>query len=148
MSIFGGLGRSSILDRKFSQEEAISAILLSIIASDGEVSDEEVDAFISVANNHPTMRNQSASDFKRMVDEQQSVLRKQGWEKLFDKGAAELPRALAQTVFVLAVDFVLSDGSVDAAEERLIERLRDALSIADDLVGAAVEVLSIKYAVK
>ena len=148
MSIFGGLGRSSILDRKFSQEEAISAILLSIIASDGEVSDEEVDAFISVANNHPTMRNQSASDFKRMVDEQQSVLRKQGWEKLFDKGAAELPRALAQTVFVLAVDFVLSDGSVDAAEERLIGKLRDALSIADDLVGAAVEVLSIKYAVK
>jgi hypothetical protein len=48
MSIFGGLSRSSILDRKFCQEKAISAILLSIIASDGEISDEEVDVFISV----------------------------------------------------------------------------------------------------
>ena len=67
---------------------------------------------------------------------------------MFDKGAAELPASLASTVFVLAVDFVLSDGTVDAAEERLIEKLRDALSISDDLVNAAVEVLSIKYGVK
>ncbi|MCZ8017227.1 MAG: hypothetical protein O9274_16125 [Limnobacter sp.] len=83
-----------------------------------------------------------------MINEQQSVLRKQGWETLLEEGVSELPRALAQTVFVLAVDFARSDGSVDAAEERLIGNLRDSLSIADDLVHASVEVLSIKYAME
>lgn len=148
MAIFGGLGRSNYLDRKLTLEEATSAILLGIIASDGDISEEEVAAFNAVASHHPILVNQPAAAFRKMIDDQFVVLRKQGWEALFDKGAAELPASLANTVFVLAVDFVLSDGTVDAAEERLIEKLRNALSISDDLVTAAVEVLSIKYGVK
>lgn len=136
------------MDRKFNPQEATSAILLSIIASDGEISDEEVAAFNAVAVHHPIMVDQPAAAFHKMMDEQLTVLRKQGWEVLFDEGARELPVAMTNTVFVLAVDFVLSDGTVEETEERLIGKLRDALSISNELVNASVEVLSINYGVK
>jgi uncharacterized tellurite resistance protein B-like protein len=147
MAIFGSLGRSSALDRPWSPQEAASGILLAIIASDGEISDDEVAAFNGVAQGHPIFRDQPSQAFGRMIDEQFSILRKTGWESLFDKGAADLPPDIAQTVFVLAVDLVLSDGSVEESEEYLIGKLRDALRISEELVATAVQVLSIKYAV-
>lgn len=144
MALFGGFKGRNPLDRKFTDHEAAHGILLSVIASDGDIGDEEVDTINLIVNRHPIFRTQSAADHKRMVDEQLSILRKQGVDVLSEKAAGDLPERLRATVFALAVDFVLADGQVDQAEERLIEKLRSQLGIGLEDAEAVVGVLSQK----
>lgn len=146
MALFGSLGRSGYLERSLSPVEAASAVLLGVVASDGDISDEEVQTFNTMATHHPIFRNQSDVNFRKMIDDQFAVLKKNGWEALFDRGALLLPSTFANTVFVLAVDFVLSDGVVEETEEYLIDKLRKALSVSDDIVQATIQIMSIKYA--
>lgn len=148
MGLFSGFMGKDPLEKEFNTYEAASGVLLSVVASDGEISDEEVDAFVFVANRHPIFVDQSPHDFRRMIDEQFSILRKQGWEVLADKAALHVPARLRATLFALAVDFVLADGRVEAAEERLIETLRAKLGIGPDDARKIVEVLALKNGVQ
>lgn len=144
MGLFSGFAGKNPLDKDFNAYEAASGVLLSVVASDGEISGEEIDAFVFVANRHPIFVNQSAQDFRRMIDEQFSILRKHGWDVLANKAASFVPPNMRGTVFALAVDFVLADGQIDVAEERLIGSLRDKLGIAEDEAYNIVKVLALK----
>ena len=144
MGLFSGFAGKNPLDKDFNTYEAASGVLLSVVASDGEISDEEVEAFVFVANRHPIFVSQSGHDFRRMIDEQFSILRKHGWDVLANKAASHVPPKLRGTVFALAVDFVLADGQIDEAEERLIGTLREKLNIDEDDARRVVEVLALK----
>jgi uncharacterized tellurite resistance protein B-like protein len=67
MAIIDSLGRSSALDRSWSPQEAASGILLAIIASDGEISDDEVAAFNGIVQGHPIFQDQPRKAFDRMI---------------------------------------------------------------------------------
>ncbi len=47
--------------------------------------------------------------------------------------------------FVLAVDLALSNGTIDEAEERMLEAIQAALGIDDALAERTIEILSLKY---
>lgn len=147
MGLFSGFRGKDPLDRKFNTYEAASGILLSVLASDGEISDTEVEAFNFVANRHPIFASQSAQDFRIMVEEQCSILRRHGWEVLADKAASCLPDQMRGTLFTLAVDFVLADGRVEAAEENMIDSLREKLHISDEDARKTIEVLATKNSI-
>ena len=144
MGLFSGFGGKDLLDREFNTYEAASGVLLSIVASDGDISDEEVDTFSLVANRHPIFALQSPHEFRRMIDEQFSILRKRGWEALADKASSHVPANLRPTIFALAVDLVLADGRVEATEERLIESLRKKLGVDEGDAKRIVDVLALK----
>lgn len=148
MGLFGGLtGKNDPLEKEFNSFEAISGVLLSVVASDGDISDEEIDAFNFVANRHPVFVSQSPHDFRSMIDEQFSILKKHGWSVLAEKAASYVPPSLKGTVFALAVDFVLADGQVEVAEEQVIEALRSFLEIKESDARTVVQVLALKNGV-
>ncbi|SDU00376.1 tellurite resistance TerB family protein [Stappia sp. ES.058] len=147
MGLFGNLGGKSPLEKDFNIHEAVSGVLLSVVASDGDISDEEVDAFNFVVNRHAIFSSQAPHDFRKMIDAQFSILRKNGWETLAEKAASHVPPNLSGTVFALAVDFVLADGQVESAEEQLIESLRRKLGIDEDDAKSVIQVLALKNGV-
>lgn len=144
MGLFDSLMGKGALDRKMDQYEAASAVLISVIASDGDISDEEVDSFILLANRHPLFRSQPGADFNRMIREQFLTLKNHGWKKLSAKGATDLPESLRKTVFALSVDLVFSDGAVAAEEEQVIEHIASILGISSETANTTIQVLSIK----
>ncbi|MFH1796095.1 MAG: tellurite resistance TerB family protein [Pseudomonadota bacterium] len=144
MGLFSGFGSKDLMDKEFNTFEAASGVLLSVVASDGEISDEEVDTFSLLANRHPIFVQQSPHEFRRMIDEQFSILRKRGWEALADKASSHLPSNLRPTVFALAVDLVLADGRVEVAEEKMIDSLRRKLGVEEEDARRIVEVLALK----
>ncbi|MFV0410744.1 MAG: tellurite resistance TerB family protein [Paracoccus sp. (in: a-proteobacteria)] len=146
MSLFDSF-RKSTLEKTFSPEEAANGILLAVIFSDGAVSAEEVETYQLAATRHPLFRHQTTPDFNRMMDNQIEIIRHHGWMKLVEKSAEDLPTNLRATLFALAVDFVLADGRVDAAEERLIDRIRELLAIDPADAETVVAVLCAKNGV-
>ncbi len=144
MGLFDKFRSGAGSNAAYTLEEASSGVLLSVVGSDGHISDEEAEFFGLVANRHPIFRDQSAPDFRRMIDKMMRILKRDGWEAMIDKCAADLPPAMKPTVFALAVDFVFADGSVEEEEKRLVARLQRALGISDDVADAAVEVLAVK----
>lgn len=136
--------KSAVSNTDLTPQEATSGILLAVIASDGHISDEEVDFFNLVANRHPVFRDQPAADFRRMIDKMMGALRRESWKSLVSRCAVALPATLKPTVFALAVDFVFADGSVEDAEKELVTILQRELEIDDSAAGAVVEVLATK----
>lgn len=146
MSIFGKF-RSSPASSTFTLQEAACGILLSVIGSDGHISDEEASAFSYIANRHILFREQSASDFNRMLDKMQSYLKREDWRAVIEKCSKDLPPEFGQTVFSLAVDFVFADGAVERDEMEVVEYLQGSLKVSREFAGMAVSVLSAKNAV-
>ncbi len=79
-----------------------------------------------------------------MTRDHLSVIDQQGWQPLAEKAAQDLPAALSATLFALAVDFVLADGRIAAAEEAVIERIRDILAIDSADAETVIAVLAAK----
>lgn len=128
----------------FTLQEATSGVLLSVVASDGNISDDEAEYFRFVANRHPVFRDQSPAEFNRMIDKMLGLLKRWGWDVLIDKCAVDIPKEFKPTVFALAVDFVFADGSVEDEETKLIGRLQQGLEIPNDIAESVVEVLAAK----
>lgn len=147
MGLFDRFRSSQSSNAEFNIQEATSGVLLSVVASDGQVSDDESDYFRLVANRHPIFRDQSAADFNRMIDKMMGILHRQGWRPLIDKCGADIPQDFKPTVFALAVDFVFADGAVEDEEKELVAYLQKALGISDKFADSIVQVLAVKSGV-
>ena len=128
----------------FSLEEASSGVLLGVMGVDGHISDEEIDMFQLIVNRHSIFKDQSAADFRRMMDKMMQLLKKQGWKTMIEKCATDIPTAMKPVVFALAVDFTFADGNVEDEEKELIAFLQSKLELDDNQAEAIVEVLAVK----
>lgn len=128
----------------FSKPEAFAAIMLAVIAADGDISDEEKDDFLARVNRMKLFRDIARGEFSDIIDKLFKILRKDGPAALATRGAAALPADLKPTVFAVATDMIFADGNVEESESALVEKLQTDLGIADDLAGRIVEVISLK----
>ena len=124
------------------EKEAFLAIIYAAIAADGVVEPEEMNALAVTLANKKIFRGINLQDsFKRI----NKIHKESG--TVLGLIAASAPKISADyklTVFATAADFLLSDGSVDGAEEKMLIDLKDALEIADDVAKNIVDVLVIK----
>ncbi len=144
MGLFGSSKREDPLDRVFNTYEAVCGVLLSVVASDGDVADDELDGLVFVVNRHPIFADQSVPDFEKMIEEQFSILAEHGWEVLIEKAASHVPSKVSGTVFALAVDFVMTGDQSRSDEESLIESLRRMLRIGEAEAKAVIQVMALK----
>ncbi len=128
----------------FNKQEAFAGILLSVVAADGHISDEEAQDFNARANRMKLFSEQTGAQFSQMIDRLSQILRKEGPSALMNRSAQALPQDLRATAFVVATDLVFADGTVDDDEQALVGDLQRALGIPDDLAERAVEILHIK----
>ena len=134
---FGG-AKPEIKDEK----EAFLAIIYAAIAADGVVEAEEMNALAVTLANRSIFRGINLNDtFKRIHKihkESGSVL------GIIEAAAPKVSENYRNTVFATAVDFLLSDGDVAPAEETMLDNLKLALNISDDVAKNIVNVIVIK----
>jgi len=134
---FGG-AKPEIKDER----EGYLAIIYSAIAADGVVEQEEINALLVTIANKRIFRGMDLNDaFKRI----QKIHKETGNVKgIIEAAAPKISDGYKETVFATAVDFLLSDGSVAAAEEQMLYDLKSALNIPDSQAKNIVDVIVIK----
>jgi hypothetical protein len=128
-----------------SEPEAILGILMSVIAADGDISDEEADSFMYLANRTRSLGPMPAQPFWAHVETCKGILRREGPHALMDKCAPMISQEKRGPVFINSCDLIMRDGRVEAEEEQLIESLQTRLSIDDSFAQSAVSFVLTKY---
>ena len=124
------------------EKEAFLAIIYAAIAADGVVEPEEMNALAVTLANKKIFRGIDLKDsFKRINKIHQETGTVMG---LIAASAPKISEGYKLTVFATAADFLLTDGNVVGAEEKMLMDLKDALEIADDVAKNIVDVLVIK----
>lgn len=127
-----------------SEEEAFYAILFACISVDGDIDDEEIKDFIASVNSNQFLRNLDLVDvYSEMVHKKD----KHGLESFVTAALQMIKPERTKSLFVSAVDLVLSDGVVDSAEETLLEDIQKGLNIDNDFAQKAVEVMLAKNSI-
>ena len=144
MGFFSRILGSEATPTSLSKTEAFTGILLAAVAADGYISDEEVTDFNSFVTKSKTLSHLGGNEFKRMIDKLFRILKKEGIDKLIELCAASLPKDLGAGTFAMACDLLFSDGVIDVQEERMLDKLKRQLQIADEAAQRIAEVIVLK----
>ena len=142
-SILSGGGRPDI----FNRQEGYCGMLLAIIAADGHFSQEEIIDFHSAIKKATILKGASADYIRKMIDKCLRVLDTKGMDELIRMSAEGLTPDVYEGVFATACDMVFSDGSVDAKEIAVMDKIKAALKINDNFARDCAEVFKAKSAV-
>ncbi len=132
-------------DAPFNKQEGFAAIMLAVVAADGEISEEEIEDYVSRLSRMRLFADMSSSETSRMIDKLFKVKSKGGPDALVGRGVPALTPELKETAFAVAVDMIFADGSVEDAEKHLVEKLQTELGITDDLASQIIDVMVIKH---
>lgn len=128
-----------------SEAEAVMGVLIAVIAADGNISDDEVDSFIYLANNTKTLGPMPQATFKDNVDTCLSVIRREGSSALMERCVPLITSGRRQPLFVNACDLIMRDGRVEPEEEALVEGLQSKLGIEAAFAEQSVTAILAKY---
>lgn len=128
----------------FTTTEAFTAISLVAIASDGYLSKERADDTSSALSRLKIFTNCSNDTIAQIFDKLLGVLRKDGFNVLFNSAKESLPQNLREAAFSVATDLVLSDSIVTEDERNFLNDLHQALNIDTTTATKIVEVMTIK----
>ncbi len=122
-----------------SPQDALVAVMVAVSAADEQMRTSELVAIQRMVNHMPVFANY---DTDRMRGVSQTVFDlfedEDGLSALFGLIRDALPERLHETAYALACDVVAADGKLRDMELRMLEELREELSI-DRLHAAAIE---------
>jgi len=122
-----------------SPQDALIAVMIAVSASDEQMRMSELVAIQRMVNHMPVF---AAYDPDRMRQVAQTVFdlfeEEDGLEALFGLIRDALPERLNETAYALACDVAAADGKLQEVELRMLEEVREELSI-DRLHAAAIE---------
>jgi tellurite resistance protein len=122
-----------------SPQDALVAVMVAISASDEQLRTAELVAIQRTVNHMPVFGDY---DTDRIRTVSQTVFdlfeEEDGLDALFGLIRAALPERLHETAYALACDVVAADGRLRDMELRMLEEVREELSI-DRLHAAAIE---------
>ncbi len=136
--------QSEAKDGVAPEAEAMAAIALAAIASDGYLSEEETRTMSSSLSRMKLFQDYSDEAMRKLFEKLLNILRNQGVDTLLASAPGILPPELRDTAFAMAADLVLADSVETDDEEAFLEKLRSSLEVAEDLAQKIVEVMLIK----
>ncbi|NRB07383.1 MAG: tellurite resistance TerB family protein [Richelia sp.] len=146
-----GLFDKNVLDSQsqvkdlLSPAEAVVAIILAAIASDGYMSQEEVHRVSAILSRMKLFQPYANDEILGMFDKLLNMLRTEDIDSLFRAAQASLPENLKEPAFALATDMVLADGVVTREEQGFLNDLYYCLGIASDVANQIVQVMLIPH---
>jgi tellurite resistance protein len=140
--VFGGQDAAEHVD--LDQQESFLAIALAISASDGHISQSEINSIISYLSRMRMFENVAGNRMQGMFDRLIGILRRQGPGHLVNLAKKTLPHELRQTAFACAVDIALADGVIEQDEKALLEELQQALEVPENIALNIIQVMMIK----
>jgi uncharacterized tellurite resistance protein B-like protein len=142
-SVLSGGGRPDTMNR----QEGYIGILIAIIAADGHISNEEVIDFRSAIAKATILKGASQNYISQAIDKCLRILNSKGMDELLRLAAEGLTPDIYEGVFATACDMIFSDGSVDAAEVRVMDKIKASLKISDQFATDCAEVFKAKSSV-
>lgn len=120
-------------------QDALVALMIAVSASDADIRTSELIKINSAINNLPVFAGFDAERLPRVTQTVFDLLdQDDGLEALFGLIRDVLPERLFETAYALSCDVVAADGTMDRTEARMLEEIRDELSI-DRLHAVAIE---------
>ena len=133
-----------IKPKDLTKQDAFAGILMAANASDGHVSDEEVQGFFTVLGRMKMYENWTEDKMRNMIDRMLGMIKRKGVEGALTACAKVLPEDLHKTAFANACDMILADGVVEDEEKEFINKLWRALGISGDDAKTIAQVMVIK----
>lgn len=124
--VFGGHNANRAA---FSQPEAIAAIAVSAIASDGYLLDIETERVIVLLSQLEMFKGYSEKQITNMLDKQLNMLGEKGINNLVAIANDVLHPEYKETAFTIATDIVLIDGVLSNKEQVFLTRLCQVLEM-------------------
>jgi tellurite resistance protein len=124
--------------------EAVAAITLLSVASDGYLSDDEIQTLWATLSRMQLFKSYSGDVVRRMFDKLAGILKRQGRDSLLQLAKSSLPYEMGATVFAICTDLIMSDGTVEPEEEAFLERLHQLLEVPQETALQIIQVMIIK----
>lgn len=117
-------------------QEAVIYLMVMTSASDGRITDTELRAIGRVVRSFAMFESDDEQGLVETSEAAGALMSSDGGlHKVIEAAAAALPAHLGETAYAAVVDVVTADESLDMAEIRVLELIRDALKISNE--GAA-----------
>lgn len=125
--------------KQISYEEALIYVMVTMSAADRSMTDKELNRIGHMVSNLPVFANFDADKLVQVAEECGDVLAQDdGLDEILDVIRENIPAALFETAYAVAVDVAIADLHVEQEELRMLQLLRDELNL-DNLVCAAIE---------
>ena len=127
------------MHKELDHHSALIHTMVLVSASEGRMSDRELNAMGRLVRDLPVFRN---FDPDRIVEVGNAcaelLTQEDGLDVALDRIGASLPPPLRETAYLLACDVAAADGRPAEAELQMLELIRHRLNI-DRLAAAAIE---------
>lgn len=122
-----------------SPQDALIAVMIAVSASDEQMRTAELVAIQRMVNHMPVFAGYDPDRIRRISQTVFDLFEEEdGLAALFGLIRDALPARLHETAYALACDVVTADGKHNEVELRMLEEVREELSI-DRLHAAAIE---------
>ena len=125
-----------------NEQDAYAAIMFAVMASDGEISRDEVTNTIATITSKKLFAGREADEVHLKVV--QNLKKFKSIDELLQAAITKISPEQKEPLFATLVDMVLTDGVVNLKEQQILEKLQESLSINNDLATKIIEVLLIK----
>ncbi|NEP74348.1 tellurite resistance TerB family protein [Okeania sp. SIO2G5] len=129
----------------FSQQEAIAAIAISAIASDGYLLDQETERLIVLLTQMEMFKGYSEKQITNMLDRLLNLLSEKGISNLVAIANDVLHPEYKEIAFTLAVDLILIDGVFSGKEQTFLTRLFQVLEVPVEKASAIFQAQSANH---
>jgi tellurite resistance protein len=121
-----------------SVQDALIHLMVVTASSDEGISQNELDAIADLVVRSPVFGGYDMDQLSRVANEAVDKTNAEGFEGVLDAATAVIPARLHDTAYALAVEVAVIDVQLPQEELRLLEMVRDRLSV-DSLVTGAIE---------
>lgn len=115
--------------RRLTQNEAILAFLIAAMDANEHVSREELTRANHLIWSMRAFRRRSGESVVRDIERMRSLVEERGADTVLKAGVRSIPARLRPSVFAVAADLVLADGTLDASERRFLDGLSAELRL-------------------
>lgn len=127
-----------------SKPEGLAAVAVAAVASDGDISPEEVQRAALDLATLKAFRRHDLRDLSNTLNKVAGLLKRRGTGPILQAAKTALTPEEMQAAFFVAVDLVLADGLIEEGEKKFIEELQKTLQIEDATALKIVEVVALK----
>ena len=122
-----------------SPPDALVAVMVAVSASDEEMRTSELVTIQNIVRHLPVFAGYDEGHFRQVSKMVLDLFAEEdGLDAFFTLIRGVLPERLHETAYAMACDVAAADGLLDEAELRMLQEIRDELSI-DRLHAAAIE---------
>jgi tellurite resistance protein len=129
----------SVSPPSMSPQDALVAVMIAVSASDEQLRTAELVAIQRIVNHAPIFAGYDSDRIRQISQTVFDLFEEEdGLDALFGLIRDALPERLNETAYALACDVVAADGKLPDMELRMLEEVREELSV-DRLHAAAIE---------